>query len=159
MSTLEGTIRLHLNERPHVASPYALVMKVSHNFWIQQTLLNFAVNQMKGGQMIAAEFNKMLMQAFKVLGYRRILSVRLHERLKAGRQNTARFIIEVGLDDNRTYRVTVDPRLDGPEILTRHSPESPMLNGHDVRQQREYVNTAVAGALHLVIMEMSQTRA
>lgn len=159
MSNLEGTIRLQLDERPGVASQYGLVMKVSHNFWEQPTLLSRSVMHMKAGQMQACHFNDMVMQGLKVLGLRRILSVRLHERLKAGRQNTARFIMEVGLDDYRTYRVTVDPRLDGPEVITRHSPESPMLNGHDVRQQREYVNKAITDVLNMVIMEMAQTRA
>lgn len=159
MSHLEGTVRVTLLERPHVASAYSTQLKLQHSFWAQPTLLHFAVNAMKNGKMQAHEFGDLVMQALRVVCMRRITAVRLHDRVKAGRQNTARLVLEVDLDDNRTYRVTVDPRLDGPEILTRHSPESPMLNGENVRPQREYVNKAITDVLHLVIVEMSQTRA
>lgn len=154
---LEGSVLLNLDERPGRPGLYATHMKVTVDYGSPQTLLGFAARCMERGEMQAEHFNAMLMQAFKAIGVYKIRDVALVPRVKGGRQNAARLLIDVYHEDGHVYRTTVDPRLHGPEVLTRNSP-APGTNGVEQRPQREYITNAVSRALSLIITEMAQCR-
>lgn len=155
---LEGSVTLQPDERPGLPGLYALHLKVTTYIFQHDNLLAYAANMMAAGKMQAPHFNDMMMQAFKVLGVKRIREVVLHVRVKDGRQNVARLVMEVAMDDGQVFRTSVDPRLTGTEVRTKVTPGQEPRDRETDAGYCQYITTAVSKALHLSITEISQCR-
>lgn len=155
--TLNGSVMLQLDERPGLAGAYNTHLKVAQEYGKGCTVLEYAARAMQGGIMQAHHFNHLLLQTLKASGFKRISSVSLHPRVKGGRQNTARLLIDVRLfEDHRFYCTSVDPRLTGPEVITRHTDKSDP--GSNLRELREYITLAISTALSLMVLEQVHAR-